>query len=376
MEEQDPSQSDTQSEANNTTTSVATASPLPTKRSRRSWICTASVIGLSLLLITTSSVLISLKYFSQSTPVLVSVKTKLVTTSTSTDFPTTATLQPTSTPAPTATPNPQAVRNANMGCINGKPLPLPGVLVNGMNPNVPQTPIMEVALTFDDGPTSYSTAKVIDALEQQHVPATFFVEGNYALNWPDLLKREWVDGFAIGTHSWDHPDLRYLSDAALRHQFGDTLDQIHQVIGADACIWLSRPPYGSINPHIVQFAQSYGLSSINWDDAGLDWTLPGSAKITANVLNLLRPGSIILLHDGPAAREQTADAIAGIVAGIKARGYKLVTLPQLLADGKYPGISLPPGDVPSPMAPTPIPSPTPMPTPTDMPTPKVGPRNN
>jgi len=214
-------------------------------------------------------------------------------------------------------------RNAAMGCADGKPpaLAKPIYTSKGFAAGAPAP--NEVALTFDDGPTPYTTPPILDYLEKNHVPATFFVEGLYARVWPYLVQREWNDGFAIGMHSWDHPILTILPDGQMPHQFGDSLNSIHAAIGKDACIWFWRPPYGSYDPRILGVAQSYGLTTIMWDDDSVDYS---------------RPGAVILMHDGPARREQTLAALPLILAGLKARGLKPVTLPQLLMDSQCPGV--------------------------------------
>jgi peptidoglycan/xylan/chitin deacetylase (PgdA/CDA1 family) len=244
------------------------------------------------------------------------------------------------TPTPrTPTPRERARQlNAAMGCVNGAPPALTKPIYTSKNflPGAP-TP-NEVALTFDDGPTPYTTPPILDYLEQNHVPATFFVEGSYARIWPYLVQREWNDGFAIGMHSWDHPVLTILPDSQMPHQFGESLDAIHAAIGKDACIWFWRPPYGSYNPRILGIAQSYGLTTVMWDDDSVDYSRPGPQQIAATVLSEAHPGAVILMHDGPARREQTLAALPLILAGLKARGLTPVTLPQLLADSLYPGV--------------------------------------
>jgi peptidoglycan/xylan/chitin deacetylase (PgdA/CDA1 family) len=231
-------------------------------------------------------------------------------------------------------------RNAAMGCSSGAPPAqyAPIYTSKSFQPGAP--PPNEVALTFDDGPTPYTTPPILDYLEQNHVPATFFVEGSYARIWPYLVQREWNSGFAIGMHSWDHPVLTILPDSQMPHQFGESLDAIHAAIGKDACIWFWRPPYGSYNPRILGIAQSYGLTTVMWDSDSVDYSRPGPERIAATVLSQARPGGVILMHDGPARREQTLAALPLILAGLKARGLRPVTLPQLLADSNYPGVDV------------------------------------
>jgi peptidoglycan/xylan/chitin deacetylase (PgdA/CDA1 family) len=261
----------------------------------------------------------------------------------------TATHAPTSTAVNTpivGTPTPQ-IRytrdrmrelNAAMGCADGKPpaLTKPIYTSKGFVSGAPAP--NEVALTFDDGPTPYTTPPILDYLEKNHIPATFFVEGLYARVWPYLVQREWNDGFAIGMHSWDHPVLTILPDGQMPHQFGDSLSSIHAALGKDACIWFWRPPYGSYDPRILGVAKSYGLTTIMWDDDSVDYSRPGPDQIAATVLSEAHPGAVILMHDGPARREQTLAALPIILAGLKARGLKPVTLPQLLMDSQYPGV--------------------------------------
>jgi len=250
---------------------------------------------------------------------------------------TTATAMP--MPSPTATPPPgNRVRNLAMGCFSHAPAPLPYVVYTGTYVSSPAPPPHEVAITFDDGPTPYSTPAVLSYLEMTRTPATFFVEGGYVHTWPYLLRREWQDGFAIGVHTWDHPQMPRLTQAQMQQQIGDTIRAIHTTLGQDSCLWFWRPPYGEYNDQVVSTARANGLSTIMWDVDPRDWSRPGVAAIADSVLAQTHAGSIILLHDGPALREQTAAALPAILAGLKARGLVPVTLPRLLSDGHYPGV--------------------------------------
>lgn len=252
----------------------------------------------------------------------------------------TATAPPTATSTPAPPINPNISRNDAMGCHNGAPPPSP-IVMRGSALYDPAQPVPnEVALTFDDGPTPYTTPPILDYLEQSHTPATFFILGQYAHIWPYLVQREWRSGFAIGAHSWDHPPMTIVPDAAMPHQFGDTMAAIHAALGADACIWFWRPPYGSYDGRVVGIAQSYNLTTVMWNDDPADWSRPGVQTIASRVLEQARPGSIILMHDGPANREQTLAALPIIVEGLRERGLKPVTLPQLLFDSHYPTVDI------------------------------------
>jgi peptidoglycan-N-acetylglucosamine deacetylase len=242
---------------------------------------------------------------------------------------------------PTRTPDPLLLRNAALlGCHPSAPAPQSNVLWTGLKPGDPGPVPREVALTFDDGPTPYTSPPILDILEKTHTPATFFVEGQYIHTWPYLLRREWQDGFAVALHTWDHPLMSKLTATQMRHQFGDTLAEMRGILGARACVWLWRPPYADYNQAVLKMAASYGLTTVTWDDSSDDWDRPGVSKIVDNVLSNAHPGAIVLMHDGPALREQTAAALPEILAGLRERGLVPVTLPKLLADGHYPGVAV------------------------------------
>lgn len=217
-----------------------------------------------------------------------------------------------------------------------------------------------VALTFDDGPTPFSSLPIISYLEQTHTPATFFVMGQYAKAYPSLIRREAGDGFTIGVHTWSHPDMRLLTPGQRAWQLAATIQQLHADLGANYCLWLWRPPYGSSNQSIVTQAGTFGLTTVIWNVDPQDWSRPGTMTIVQRVLSQVRPGSIILMHDGPAARQETAAALPYILAGLKARGLTPVSLPALLFGDRPP-------------SPTPTPSPTTTPAPTATPSPTASP---
>lgn len=243
-------------------------------------------------------------------------------------------------PTPTPTPRPPATnrqQNDMMGCHNGAPAPLPAVVYDGGYFTNRRAPA-EVALTFDDGPVPATTIPILSYLERTGTPATFMLIGDQAAAAPDLVRREWRDGFAIGVHTWDHPNMTKLTATQVQRELNSTLGAIHAALGADACIWFWRPPYGAYTATTVHLAAQSGLSTIMWDDDPADWSRPGAAVIVQRVLGEVHPGSVILMHDGPAQREQTLAALPAILAGLRARGLRPVTLPQLLTDGGWPGV--------------------------------------
>jgi peptidoglycan-N-acetylglucosamine deacetylase len=259
----------------------------------------------------------------------------------------------------TATPDVEAARNAAAGCNPSAPSPLPQTIFTGARKGA--TAPSEVALTFDDGPTPATSPPIYDVLERWHAPATFFDEGQYATRWPNLMAREWQDGFAIGVHTWDHPLMTRLTPDQVHRQFADTVSAIRAAIGANVCLWLWRPPYGDVNAAVAQAAAGFGLTTVTWDNSSDDWDRPGAGRIARNVLVQAHPGAIILMHDGPAWREQTALALPYILQGLLDRGLTPVTLPRLLADAGFPGVSVPPAPLPT-LTPQPLPPLPPDPT--------------
>ena len=282
---------------------------------------------------------------------------------------------PTQLPSGPPTPLPPAANLVDLwhrpdlldhGCLSGAPAPAATVVRGGVYATAPN----EVALTFDDGPTPNSTPLILDVLERTHTPATFFVLGRYVSAFPYLLQQEWADGFAVGYHSWDHPDMTTLSAAGVQAQFANTIATVRDAIGPSDCHWFWRPPYGSYNAYVVSQAQGFGLTTVTWDDDPADWSRPGVQVIAARVLAYIHPGAIVLMHDGPALRDQTAAALPIILQGLKDRGLQPVTLPRLLADAGYPGAVPVPTPTPKP---TPTPTLVPTPTPTLPPTPTPAP---
>jgi peptidoglycan/xylan/chitin deacetylase (PgdA/CDA1 family) len=258
--------------------------------------------------------------------------------------------------------------SGGQGCPGGQaPRPVGRAIRSASDYGAPHANV--VALTFDDGPTPAYSPAIIAYLEKTHTPATFFVLGQYVKAYPWLIRREAADGFTIGIHTWNHPDMTKLTTSQRAWQLAATAQQLHAVLGANACLWLWRPPYGAYNGAIIAQAGSFGLTTLTWNDDPADWSQPGTMTIVNRVLSTVHPGSIILMHDGPAGRSQTLAALPYILAGLKARGLTPVSLPQLLFGYQPPTPTPTPTGVATPTeTPPPTPTDTPTPLPTDTPT--------
>ncbi|MGW3956725.1 polysaccharide deacetylase family protein, partial [Streptomyces sp. NPDC004752] len=191
-----------------------------------------------------------------------------------------------------------------------------------------------VALTFDDGPTGYTRA-VLGALERQHAVATFFLIGPHALRHRADVLREDRDGDAIGDHTVTHPHLTLVPPARVRHELDTAARQIASVTGHRPTIF--RPPFGAWNAKVRAAAAVEGLSVVTWNVGPRDWKHHDPRFIERRVLAGVRPGAIVDLHDRYAT---TPPAVPYLLRTLKARGYVLVTIPQLFATsgGMRPGV--------------------------------------
>jgi peptidoglycan/xylan/chitin deacetylase (PgdA/CDA1 family) len=183
-----------------------------------------------------------------------------------------------------------------------------------------------VALSFDDGPAA-DTQAFVGMLERNHTPATFFLIGKQVTGaYNSTLHRELRAGDALGDHTFTHPDLTRSGN--VHGQLDNTIKAIRAQTGYTPCVF--RPPYGAYDASVVRAARSLGLATVMWDVDPVDWARPGTAAIERRVLAQVRPGSIVISHDGGGPRGQTLAAYPHIIATLRARGYRFETIPQLL----------------------------------------------
>ncbi|MFH0917131.1 MAG: polysaccharide deacetylase family protein [bacterium] len=178
------------------------------------------------------------------------------------------------------------------------------------------------ALTFDDGPGTYTQA-VLDALAGKHVSATFFVLGSSAAGNQGMIKKIKAAGHEVENHTWSHPILTQVSPERLRSEISRT----NEVIGGSRFL---RPPYGTYDAAVAAQAGSMGLRLALWTVDTLDWKYPSVDSIMSYVKAQTKPGAIILMHDGGKNRSQTVAAIPVIVDWLFANGYSLTTVEKLL----------------------------------------------
>jgi peptidoglycan-N-acetylglucosamine deacetylase len=191
----------------------------------------------------------------------------------------------------------------------------------------------ELALTFDDGPGPY-TPKVVAVLKRQHVPGTFFEVGIAEKYFHDATSKIVAAGYPIGDHTLNHAPMSQISPAAQRTQLLAQTVQIGQY-GAPFPR-LFRPPYGLWNSATLALLRKYKMLMVMWTVDTSDYTRPGVATIVHSAVSGARPGAIILMHDAGGDRSETVAALPKIIRALKARGYKLVTVPKLLLDNPAP----------------------------------------
>ena len=187
----------------------------------------------------------------------------------------------------------------------------------------------EIALTFDDGPGPY-TPQLLNQLARLHTPATFFEIG-FMFRWfyPSAI-RELRAGDVIGDHTETHPMMALLPSSAQQSQIVDQTQWVRRYGGPFPRLW--RPPYGSYNATTLRILKRLRMLMVLWTVDTDDYLRPGVPAIVHRAVAGARPGAIILMHDGGGNRAQTIAALAPIVHALRERGYRLVTIPQLILD--------------------------------------------
>lgn len=185
-----------------------------------------------------------------------------------------------------------------------------------------------IAITFDDGPSEY-TEKYLNILAQYGAKATFFELCNSIDAYPNASRAIIAAGCQIGSHTKSHSQLTTLTPADLQAELSETYAKIQSVTGEETTI--VRPPYGDISEKVWLNSAGKMSVSVLWTQDTRDWARPGAAKIVSNALAGIKPGSIILMHDGGGNRDQDLEALPQILKTLTDQGYKFVTLQELLA---------------------------------------------
>ena len=184
-----------------------------------------------------------------------------------------------------------------------------------------------IAITFDDGPHPQNTPRLLDMLAARNIKATFYVIGRSVDLHPGVLRRTVAEGHEIGNHSHTHRLLSKLSDSEVRQEMQRCQDAVGRAAGVR--MRTMRPPYGGLLQNQRQLVHSeFGYPTILWSVDPLDWKRPGPSVVTSRILTGTNAGGIVLAHD---LHSQTVDAMPATFDGLLRKGFKFVTVSQLIA---------------------------------------------
>ncbi|RZN23852.1 chitooligosaccharide deacetylase NodB [Bradyrhizobium sp. Leo121] len=195
-----------------------------------------------------------------------------------------------------------------------------------------------VYLTFDDGPNPLCTPNVLDVLAEHRVPATFFVIGAYAADQPKLIRRMVAEGHEVANHTMTHPDLSRCELAEVQQEIL-TASRVIRMACPQASPRHMRAPYGMWTEEVLATSARAGLAALHWSVDPRDWSRPGVDTIVNAVMASIRPGAIVLLHDGcppselgrgthAGLRDQTVLALSNLIPALHVRGFSIRSLPQ------------------------------------------------
>jgi len=191
-----------------------------------------------------------------------------------------------------------------------------------------------MALTYDDGPNDPYTLQMLDVLLRHGVKATFFLIGRFVRQRPDIARMVVEAGHAVGSHTWDHPNLIYATQAEVRRQLELTHKAILDATGVDAKLF--RPLWDARRPATLRTVRAFELQPVMWSVTCYDWKAASADEIVANAERQIRGGDVILLHDGRHCkmgwdRSRTVEATEHILTRYQGEGYEFVTIPEMMA---------------------------------------------
>ncbi len=191
-----------------------------------------------------------------------------------------------------------------------------------------------LALTFDDGPNDPYTFRLLEILARHEVRATFFLIGRYVQQRPDIVQELVKAGHVVGNHTFTHPLLTFKSSAEVRNELATCHRALTDVAGEHSKLF--RPPFGGRRPGVLRMAHALELEPVMWSVTGYDWNAPSAEYVERKVVNQVRGGDVILLHDGGhlrmgADRSRTVTATDWLIDRYKAEGYAFLTIPEMMA---------------------------------------------
>lgn len=189
-----------------------------------------------------------------------------------------------------------------------------------------------VALSFDAAWGNEDTEKILDILKENNVKVTFFMTGEWVEKFPEDVKKIAKDGHVLGNHSENHKKMSELSAGDCKEEIMKVHNKVKELTGVEMEVF--RPPYGDYDDKLVNVTYEVGYFPVQWSIDSLDWKNYGVNSIIETVVNhkALDNGGIILMHNGS---KFTADALQGVIDGLKEKGYEFVTIPELIIREGY-----------------------------------------
>jgi peptidoglycan-N-acetylglucosamine deacetylase len=189
----------------------------------------------------------------------------------------------------------------------------------------------DVALTFNIGWGDEKAEPILDTLKKENIPAaTFFLSGSWAERHPDLVNRISKEGYEIGILGYDYKDYTEIEESKIRQDLSKA-QEVFKKLNIEG-IELMRAPTGHFDKRTLNIAEKMGYTVVHWSLDSKDWTNPGVDAIVENIKKT-KKGDIILLHASDSAK-QTASAIPSILGEIKNKNLKMVTVSEMIANGK------------------------------------------
>lgn len=222
-----------------------------------------------------------------------------------------------------ATPSPTAESTMDPNGVAAAIATLPTLSPDIVVAQPPKPRSKAVALTFDDGPSTKNTPKVLELLKQYNAHATFFIVGTRVSAGVDVLKQEVAQGCEIGNHSWNHANLSKMKMKNVNKQYDKTADLVKQLVGYD--ITLLRPPYGAISK---KMRDKLKHPMVLWNVDTLDWKTKNPKKILKEVKKNVKDGDIILMHD---IHPTTAESLKKVLPWLAKNDFDILTVSELAA---------------------------------------------
>ncbi len=194
-----------------------------------------------------------------------------------------------------------------------------------------------IALTFDDGPDPISTPKILELLTKEKIKASFFVVGKNVEKHPEILKETFKRGHLIANHSYNHRYFVFSRKYQLLANLDKTSGLIDNVINKQPKIY--RPPYGLRLWWLAKAVHEAGYNLVTWDNMTLDYWGMSAASIKRNILNKVKPGGVIVMHDGheglARSNNHVVEALSEIISELKKNGYKFARIDELFNISGY-----------------------------------------